>query len=452
MGDTVSSPVCSDAVIVLPGIMGSELVERDTGSVLWGLAASRYVGLWTSGTAWEKLKVLESERAGRGNRVKATRLLRVPAFAPLLRGAEPYSQLVAGIRAAALHPDAVLEFPYDWRLSVTYNATQLADAAEQHLGNWRRHPHGRSDAKLVLIAHSMGGLIARYFTGALGGQRDVAQTITIGTPYQGAVKALFVLDRGQGGPLPLPRQRLRALAKTLPGMYDLLPFYRCIEERSGTRRLAPADIESLGGDLDLAQSSARLHKTLAHLDVFALHTLVGVEQETMQSIRLCDGVAEPQYFISEEDGRIDWRGDGTVYSHVASGGVEPISSLPQSHSGLARSPETIAAVRAVLTRRRLGPPMGATAISLNAPDSVVAGESFEISVASTGDPLGARCRIVDADTGIQVSRLFLNRQGEMVRAETSLQHPGLYRLEAKDGGFSPVTQLMLVLPADGLVC
>ncbi|WP_327003458.1 hypothetical protein OHA72_51705 [Dactylosporangium sp. NBC_01737] len=36
--DEVTSSVGRDAVIVLPGIMGSELVDAGTGRVLWGLA------------------------------------------------------------------------------------------------------------------------------------------------------------------------------------------------------------------------------------------------------------------------------------------------------------------------------------------------------------------------------------------------------------------------------
>jgi hypothetical protein len=166
----------------------------------------------------------------------------------------------------------------------------------------------------------------------------------------------------------------------------------------------------------------------------------------MQSLQLSDGVAEPQYFTHEDDGRIDWRGDGTVYSQVASGGVEPISSLPQSHGGLARAPETIAAVRAVLTRRRLGPPMGVAAISLDVPDSVAVGQPFEISVTSQGDPRGSRCRIVDAETDLQVSRPFLVRREETMVATTQLPRPSIYRVEVQDGGFSAVTQLVMALP------
>jgi hypothetical protein len=439
------TPVCADAVILVPGIMGSELVDLKAQTVLWGLSAKGYASLWTSGSLWEKLKVTDDERSGKTYRVKATRLLTAPAFAPLLRGIEPYSRLIASIRAIAPHRDAVLEYPYDWRLPVAHNAEQLATVAEQHLRNWRAHPCGSRDAKLVLVAHSMGGLIARYFTGVLGGCADVRQTITIGTPFQGAVKTVFLLDRGHGGPLLLPRQRLITLARTLPGVYDLLPSYRCVEEDGTIRRLAPADIGDLGGDMDLARAAVDLHEALAGVEVSDLRTMVGIEQQTMQSLRLRHGVAEPQYYIHENDGRIDWRGDGTVYVQVATGGVEPVSSLPQSHGALARTPEAIAAVRAVLTRRRLGPPMGAAGISLEVPESAVVGEPFEISVTSQGDARRARCRVVDADTDMPIAQPFLVRRSAAMVASARLLRPGLYRIEVKDGGFSAVSQLVLVV-------
>lgn len=440
-----SAPVCADAVIVIPGIMGSQLVDIDDDTVLWGLSAKRYAAFWTSGSPWEKLKVTQDERSGRTGRVKATGLLTAPAFAPLLRGIEPYWRLTEGIRGVVPHRDAVLEYPYDWRLSVPHNANRLATVAAQHLETWRRHPNGSRSAKLLLVAHSMGGLIARFFTGVLGGEDEVRQTITIGTPFQGAVKAVFLLDRGHGGPMPLPRRRLRALARTLPGVYDLLPSYRCVEEQGTARKLTPADVGRLGGDEDLARDATQLHKTIGSVGVSNLRTMVGVEQSTMQSIGLRQGIAQPQYYTLEDDGNIDWRGDGTVYTQVAAGGVEPISSLPQSHGALARNSEAIAAIRSVLTRRRLGPPMGTGGVSLEIPESVAAGESFEISVTSDDDARNAKCRIVDADTGLQLAKPLLLRGPTAMIAEARLSQAGLYRVEVKNGGFSAVSQLLMVV-------
>jgi hypothetical protein len=439
------APVCADAVIVIPGIMGSQLVDAHDGTVLWGLSAKSYASFWTGRSAWERLKVTEEERSGNIGRVKATRLLTAPAFAPLLRGIEPYTRLADAVRGTVLHRDAVLEYPYDWRLSVAHNARMLATVAAQHLETWRRHPHGSRGARLVLVAHSMGGLIARFLTGVLGADGEVRQTITIGTPFQGAVKAVVLLDRGSGGPVPLPRRRLTALARTLPGVYDLLPSYRCVEDRGAARRLTPDDVRTLGGDEALARDAVQMQVAISRIQDPGLRTMVGVEQPTMQSLQFWQGIVRPHYYTLEDDGNIDWRGDGTVYSQVAAGGVEPVSSLPQSHGALARSSEAIAAVRALLTRRRLGPPMGTGGIGLEVPDSITVGEAFEISVTSQDDAGNAKCRIVDANTDLLLARPLLLRRGEAMVAQARLSRVGLYRVEVKNGGFSAVSQLVMVV-------
>src|ERR1700730_9803146 len=92
-------------------------------------------------------------------------------------------------------PGNFFEFPYDWRLSNQLNAQRLADAVIPQLEGWRRHTQ-ESDAKLILICHSMGGLIARWFLEILGGREVTRMLITIGTPYQGSVNALDALANG----------------------------------------------------------------------------------------------------------------------------------------------------------------------------------------------------------------------------------------------------------------
>ena len=300
----------------------------------------------------------------------------------------------------------------------------------------------------MLVAHSMGGLIAKYFSGVLGGSSEIRQTIAIGTPFQGAVKAAFLLSQGRGGPLPLPRQRLKSLARTLPAVHELLPSYRCLEQGDATRRLTPLDVAQFGGDFELAQAAAGLHETLAGVHSSSLKTVVGIEQTTMQSLRLQHGVAQPLYYIPETDARINWRGDGTVYAEAATGGVQPISSLPQSHGALARTSEAIAAVCAELTRRRLGPPMGAESVGLDVPDLIAAGQLFEILVSGRDAAPGMRYRVVDVDSGMQVAQSFLIEKPPAMSAKMRLPHAGLYRIAVKGSGFSVTSQIVMATAAD----
>jgi hypothetical protein len=78
-------PRTGDAVIVIPGIMGSELVDADSERVLWGMSDLRwYVKAWTSGDSLVRLRLSGEERGGQYGRIRATRLIRFPAFAPVL--------------------------------------------------------------------------------------------------------------------------------------------------------------------------------------------------------------------------------------------------------------------------------------------------------------------------------------------------------------------------------
>ena len=441
-------PVCRDAVIVIPGIMGSELVDVETGDMLWGLSPRNYLRFWMSDDGSARLRVNDQERAGKTGRIRATGLLRFPVASPIFGGFEPYTRLVAAVRHSLIHPDALCEFPYDWRLPVAFNAARLGDAVEAHLRLWRTHRMGSKDSNIVLVAHSMGGLVARCFTGTMGGNEAVRLTVTLGTPFFGAVKAAYLLNAGRGAPVPLPRARLRELALTFPGIHDLLPSYRCVDDDGG-RPLTPGDVADLGGDGELAEASFAMQHTLAKLSADGLRTVVGVEQPTMQSMRLVHGVVVPQRHIVEAETRTDHRGDGTVYVEAALGGVEPVSYLPQSHAGLARSPEAIAAVTSVLTRQRLGPPMGAAGVGVDTPDLAIVGERCEVRITAPDDAVPS-CRVLDADTGEQVAAPVPVRRDGQLLAVLRMPAAGVYRVEVKSGGYSAVTALIMALPSGGV--
>jgi hypothetical protein len=103
--------VTHDAVVVVPGIMGSELVDAD-GRTLWGLRDLRwYVTAWTTGAGLRALRLTDEERAGHTGRVRPNGLLRFPAFMPVLAGLEPYTRLVTMVRDAVADPAAVRGSP-----------------------------------------------------------------------------------------------------------------------------------------------------------------------------------------------------------------------------------------------------------------------------------------------------------------------------------------------------
>jgi triacylglycerol esterase/lipase EstA (alpha/beta hydrolase family) len=49
---------------------------------------------------------------------------------------------------------------------------------------------------VVLVGHSMGGLISRYYVEVLGGRNDTHAVITFGTPFYGSLNAIDFLLNG----------------------------------------------------------------------------------------------------------------------------------------------------------------------------------------------------------------------------------------------------------------
>lgn len=245
----------------------------------------------------------------------------------------------------------------------------------------------------------------------------------------------------------------------MPGLHDLLPSYRCVDEGMTARRLTPGDVGSFGGDAELAQQAFARLKNVLGGSTGTLITLVGVQQPTMQSLSIADGVAQPLFHtcLDAPDGsvqRVDRRGDSTVYRDAATlAGVSP-AHLPQSHSDLAKSEEAIAHVCAVLTGTQLGPPLGEGAVGLELPDVVDAGQGFDVIARDVGDPAAVTCSVKEV---VQHGGGYFDRvhfaapnQGEAsLLGRITLPRAGLYRVQVKRGGASAVSQLVLAVEPGG---
>ena len=126
------------------------------------------------------------------------------------------------------------EFPYDWRRDNRVHARRLARESRDWLKTWRERS-GNDDAKLVLIAHSMGGLICRHFLEMLDGWKDTRLLITFGTPYRGSLNALDFIVNGMKKKLgPVTLLNLTELVRSFTSVYQLLPIYPCVDPGNGT--------------------------------------------------------------------------------------------------------------------------------------------------------------------------------------------------------------------------
>jgi len=449
MSDQPATPKTLNAIILVPGIMGSELVDQ-SGKVVWGLDPMVLGKGWLTPSLLE-LRPTEEELTGQP-RLRPTRLLRVPGYLPMLRGIEPYTAMLTQLQQMTIRSEAVAEFPYDWRLSIDFNAGRLVTLARQHLEAWKKtvDAGGLGDpatVKLTIVAHSMGGLVARCAARIHGLDAVLGDLITVGTPFFGSLNALETMATGQSNAF-LPRRKVRELALSCPGLYDLTPRYRCVVDGADLRPLSVEDMADIGGNPDLATAAAvrweslQLRQEDPSGSVWAeMLAVVGAKQPTAQSVTIQSGSCSFHRSLGGED----HSGDSTVYF----GAAKPlgVTAVPvaQKHGSLMKAPE-------VLTQVEFRPQgqtvvhLGTRPISADIPDLVAAGTAPQVTVATPdGQPTGLTVISTELATK-RPSNPWSQRQSADGRLTFTGQvlRPGLHRVEVSGGGFSPVSDLMMV--------
>jgi hypothetical protein len=253
----------------------------------------------------------------------------------------------------------VLLFPYDFRRSVADTAGHLADAIGQALAGL--HDSVRRD-RVVVLAHSMGGLVARYWISALEGWRVCGALLTMGTPHRGAPKALDWLVNGPGSGR-LRRRSVTRVIRGWPSMYELLPQYGAIWDEAAQTPIEPdrlpqsllarrPELQTYASTFAAGSSKARrVHEDLAEAweaipagRVPQVVTYFGRGHATVNLLTLtADGVL----LFAKEDppwrGNVGWAGDGTVPTLAAIPrelGEDRTRwrGLPERHGDLAATP------------------------------------------------------------------------------------------------------------------
>lgn len=315
----VDTQLVRDVVVVIPGIMGSALSSAD-GQPLWDVRPGALPAAIRA-LAGSRLALPPQHGDGPApDGVRATHLLDtlhvVPGLWSPVMGYDGLMGFLRGSRFQLIEPDAsereripnLLTFPYDWRLSCRHNGAQLARLALPALARWREQP-GMQDAKLVLVCHSMGGLVARWFAACEGGAPLIRAMLTLGTPHRGAARALDALVNGLAPLLGPLGRALTGLGRSLPSLHELLPQYDCMVTPGGGRaRLEAAACP--GVDAALWHSACDFHARIAapQVPAFALHKVVGIRQPTLTTAHWRgDRLALLETIDGQNDG-----GDGTV--------------------------------------------------------------------------------------------------------------------------------------------
>jgi pimeloyl-ACP methyl ester carboxylesterase len=235
-------------VIVIPGILGTELLNPKTGETVWPSAFR---------TSQEGLPISPDLTANRDELVPG-KIIETVKLARLLPEVYVYRDLLLALRSYAGyrdgdwnnpsldgHQDTFYVFPYDWRQDNVSNARELI----RRIGQLKTKLQ-RPDLKFNIVAHSMGGLIARY--AAMYGDADlpagngpiqptwagaahIGKIVMIGVPNEGSAEAFATIVEGYSITEGL-RRRVPLLNKLTaedvvrtPSVFQLLPHRAAVK-------------------------------------------------------------------------------------------------------------------------------------------------------------------------------------------------------------------------------
>ena len=248
-------------VVVIPGILGSELINRKTGEKVWPSAFR---------TKQEGLPISPNLDANRDDLV-AGKIVETAKLAKLLPEVYVYRDLLEALRRYAGYregdwenpgidgdKDTFYVFAYDWRQDNVTNARELVRRLQR-----LKEKLNRQDLKFNIVAHSMGGLIARY--AAMYGDADlpagddaiqptwlgaahIGKIVMIGVPNEGSADAFATLidgysvTEGLRRRVPLLNKLTAEDAARTPSVFQLMPH-------AGTMRFLDENLKPVDVDL-----------------------------------------------------------------------------------------------------------------------------------------------------------------------------------------------------------
>jgi pimeloyl-ACP methyl ester carboxylesterase len=450
-----------DLIVILPGILGSVL-QKD-GKDLWAISGQAIWQVLTqSGKAIANLKLSQDDPNAEylGDGIRATALIQDTHLIPGFWKIDGYTQTARLItdnfdvtpgdiyndpddRAANFY-----QFPYDWRRDSRANARILKKLIDKRLKCWREKS-GATDAKVILMAHSMGGLVSRYYLEVLEGWQNSRALFTFGTPYRGSLQAVNFLANGYKQ-LFLD---LTEVMRSLTSIYQLLPIYKVININGEYHRIA--EVDNLPNiDKLKAQDALAFHREIEavverhlkdeqYLSSFATVPISGVHQPTLQSAVLIDGKLTASENLPDIlKNRTDLGdGDGTV-PKVSSIPLERSQNLDnffiaEQHGGLQNQAQVLDSLLNTLRISQYSlsdvrAPQ--TAIGLSLEDLYLANEPIAMRARLIGLPpsatkLKAEIQTVAGDRPT-LSFDFVEQEKEWVLAIDDLP-AGLYRVAVK---------------------
>jgi hypothetical protein len=463
-----------DVYVLVPGILGSVLQKDDKD--IFGLTAGAgfralfslgrsVTGLQLSEPAWEPAAPGDEEIRpvpDLGDGVTADRLAGDAHLVPGLWKIDGYDEVGKFLRKRfGLPGDSYFEFPYDWRRDNRVAAHLLATKCRQWLAARRsQHP----DAQLVLVAHSMGGLVARYFLEVLGGWRDTRRLITFGTPYRGSLNALDFVANGFTRFFGLVD--LTDLMCSFTSVHQLLPIYRCVDTVGAElarltdvpevlSRLTPQQVDAARGfHKEIEDAVARHRQDDEYVERgYRLRPVIGIDQPTNQSAVWQAGKVE---ILRSYKGK-DLGGDGTVPRVSASPqeaeSDEDAMFSSDKHASLQNADGVHTQVRGWVNQIDLGDFLAVTPehVAVDTAEVHRAGQPVAVQL----KPSAAVQRLVASLTWVggpkepasPVETLDLSPVDGATDIEFTTKDAGVYRIQVEGEETETVSDLIVVAPA-----
>ncbi|HZG36945.1 MAG TPA: hypothetical protein VEY87_14010 [Gaiellaceae bacterium] len=449
-----------DVIVCIPGITGSVL--RKNGRDVWNVSGGAVLNALRSlGGSMQDLKLADDPvDVDDVDGIRATSVIRDVHLIPGIWKVDGYTKLVRHIeeRFDAKPGENLFEFAYDWRRDNRVASRQLATKARGWLEAWRRSS-GNADAKLVIVGHSMGGLVARHFLECREGWRDTRTLVTIGTPYGGSLYSLGTLANGK----KIKFFDLTEVSRSLTALFQLLPVYPCYDGGDGSlKRVAETQIKNV--DPAKAKAALAFHheirdaveanlKEQEYVDGrYDLRPIVGIEQPTAQSAAR-DG---DKVKLLRRHGNDDLGGDGTVPRPSATPAefdkLQNAIYAAERHASLQNDADVLFQLTGILTQPSFDPAdyRDATAKigqALDVEDWLSPDDPLVVRVRPQSDPGGLLVAVAeDAENGVERARRQLRPADDgWYEAELGPLPEGLYRVSSLGGTVEPVTDLVTVV-------
>jgi pimeloyl-ACP methyl ester carboxylesterase len=452
-----------DVVVLLPGITGSVL-QKD-GRDVWALSAGAFArALKTLGRNIRDLELEQDDPAADdlGDGIRASRLVGDTHLIPGLWKIDGYGKVAKHlVSELGLTPgENFFEFPYDWRRDNRVHGRRLARESREWLNAWRTSS-GNEKAKLILVGHSMGGLVSRAFLELEDGWKSTRMLVTFGTPYRGSLNALGFVANGLSkrvGPVTLAN--FTDLIRSFTSVYQLLPIYRCVDT-GGEDLQRITEVADIRVPRDRATAALEFHHDIrdavrshqsdpAYAEQgYEVKPIVGTFQPTYQSASLTGVRLELVNTYKDED----QGGDGTVPS-VSATPIELSNQqrevyIRQRHASLQNADATLDHLVALVLGLAVdqseffAPGDG---ISLDVSDVYLSTEPVRIRARPEVEWRSLEASVQDVATGTEVAAGALTGDGEWRELELGPLPESTYRVTVTgDANAAPVADVFAVI-------